>query len=121
MVYTGIFATEAELDAKAGENVDISGWTEANKNDWIAQAESFINITARNNFSDDYATLNVDVKRVLSEAASNLVAIYGIQFNMAGFSTRIEAENMINILWAKLQQNIEIMKDDRTIKFMKGA
>ena len=118
MVFTGILATEAELDAKAGENVDVTGWTEANKNDWIAQAESFINIVSNNNWTDSYSSLNEDVKRFLSETASNLVAIYGIQYNMFGYSSRIEAENMINLLWAKFQQNIEFLKDDRIPKFI---
>ena len=118
MVFTGIMATEAELDAKAGENVDLTGWTEANKNDFVAQAESFVNVISKNNWSDAYAALNADVKRFLSETVSNLSAIYGIQYNMFGYSSRIEAENMINLLWAKLQQNVEFLKDDRTVKFM---
>jgi len=121
MAYTGIFATEAELDAKAGENVDSTGWTEANKNAWISQAESYINCTARNNFSDNYSGLDADVKRILSEAASNLTAIYGIQFNMAGYSSRIEAEDMINLLFARFIQCIDVLTDDRTQKFMGSA
>ena len=121
MTYAGIFATEAELDAKAGENIDLTGWTEANKNDWISQAESMINCASRVNWTDVYSTINVDIKRILSETASNLVAIYGIQYNFNAFTSRIEAESMVNLLWAKFQQNIQLLEDDRTTKFMNSA
>lgn len=121
MVYTGIFATEAELDAKAGENVGVTGWTEANKNDYIAQAESYINNVSRRNWTDIYNDLDVDVKKTLSEAASNLSAIYGIQYNMSGFSSRIEAEDMINILFARFVQCIDLLQDDRTVNFINST
>ena len=122
MAHEGIFATLAECTAKAGENVDVTGFVEANINDWCAQAESYINIVARNNFSDGYAGLNADVKRILSEAASNLVGIYAITYNMAGYSSIVEVEDMLNILWARLQQCIDALKSDQKgVTFMNDA
>jgi hypothetical protein len=121
MAHTGIFATTIECGSKAGENIDTTGWTEANINQWCAEAESFINILCRYNFSDNYAALNADVKKILTECCSNLVAIYGISYNMNPFTTRMEAENMINILWARFQQNIELLKDSGSVTYMKGA
>ena len=119
MAHTGIFATKAECDAKAGENVDATGWTEANINAWCLQAESYINCVCRKNYSDVYAAgLNVDVKYLLTEAASNLVAIYGISYNMAGYTSRIEAEDMINVLWERFQQCIELLKDQKTVTYI---
>src|SRR3990167_8257215 len=118
MVYTGLLATEAELNAKAGENVDLTGWTEANKNLWIAQAEAYLTCLSKFNWQDNYSSLNADVKTVLSEAVSNLVAIYGIQYNMAGFTSRIEAEDMVNILWARFQQCAILLRDQTVVSFM---
>jgi len=62
--------------------------------------------------------LNTDVKKILTEACSNLVAIYGIQYNMVGFTSRVEAEDMVNILWARFQQCIDVLKDERTPKYI---
>lgn len=126
MGHEGIFATKIECDAKAGENVDTSGWTEANINDWCSQSESYINIICRYNFSDNYSGLNADVKRILSEASSNLVGIYGIIYNMNGYATqestaRIHAEDQINVLYARFQACIKVLKDQNSIDFMKGA
>ena len=121
MAHTGIFATKAECDAKAGENIDATGWTEANINLWCLEAESYINCLCRYNFSDAFAALNADIKYILSEAASNIVAIYGIQFNMAGYSSRIEAEDMINLLWARTNKLTKLLEDQKVMTFMKGA
>lgn len=121
MAHEGIFATKAECDSKVGENVDTTGWTEANINQWCAESESYINCICRYNFSDAYAGLNADIKKILTEASSNIVAIYGIQYNMAGFTSRVEAEDMINILWARFNQCIKILSDQKSVTFMKGA
>ena len=121
MAHAGIFATAAECASKAGELVDVTGWTEANINQWCSEAESYINVLCNNNFSDSYATLNTDIKKILTEACSNLVGIYGISYNMAGYTTRIEAEDIISFLWARFLQCIEVLKDDRTVKFMNNT
>jgi hypothetical protein len=121
MAHTGIFATSDEILVKAGENVDSSGTTEARINALCLQVESLINCTARENFSDTYATLNADVKGLLSEIESDLVAMYLIQFNMAGFTSRVEAEDMVNILRDAALRGLSILRDKKTIDFMNGA
>ena len=114
-------ATEPELDSKAGENVDLTGWTEANKNLWVAQAESVVNVTARENFSDSYAGLNNDLKRIMSDIVSNLCAIYGIQYNMGGFNSRVEAEDMINILRDAALRGLALIRDKKAVDFINGT
>ena len=120
MAHTGIFATSDEILVKAGENYDTS-ITEARINALCLQVESEINCVCRYNFSDAYAALNADVKGLLSEAASNLVAIYIISFNMAGFTSRTEAEDMINILRDGYLRTISILRDKKVQEYMIGA
>lgn len=121
MGHTGIFATKAEIDVKVGENVDATGYTEANINNACAQSESFINCLCRYNFSDTYASLNGDVKRILSEASACWVAMDFISYNMAGFSSRVEAEDMLNVLDSKLMKCLALLTDQNTLTFIKGA
>ena len=87
----------------------------------MTQAESVINITTRNNWSDSYSTLNADVKGLLKEIASNLAAIYVIQFDMTDFTTRIEAEDMINILRDAALRGLSLLRDKKTQDFITGA
>lgn len=121
MAHTGIFATSDEILVKAGESVDATGSTEARINALCVQVESLINCVTRYNWSDAYATLNADVRGILSEVESNLVAIYLIQFNMAGYTTRIEAEDMINVLRDGALRGLSLLRDKKVQDFMTGA
>ena len=120
MAYTGIFTTEAEADFKAGANVSTS-ITEAQKNAIAAQIESRINVEAKTNYSDSYSTLNNDVKQLLSEIASNLMAIYMISYDMSGFTSRVEAEDMVTILKTQAEEGIKLLREHTKNKFIEDA
>ena len=121
MVYTGTIVTEAEIAIMAGENVDATGDTEANRNDLVAQAESYLSNLMRYNVVDNYSTLNEDVKRMLSEWAARYVGLTLIAYNMAGFTTRIEAENMVKIHSWRMNKIEDLLKDQVTVTYLKGA
>lgn len=121
MVDTGIFATTAEVQRKAGNLASATSKAEAYVNDFMTQAESFINVTTKKNWSDIYSTLNVDVKGILKECASNLAAIYVIQFDISVFTSRIEAEDMINILYRRAMDCIKILREQPNETFIVGA
>ena len=117
----GIFASTAEVGYKAGAKASATSKAEAYVNSYMTQVESEINAICRYNFSDKYAALNVDVKGLLKEAASNLAAIYVIQYDMSGFTSRIEAEDMINVLRDGALRCLSILRDKKTQDFITGA
>lgn len=121
MADTGIFATTAEVGRKAGANASATSTAEAYVNDYMTQAESLINAMCRYNFSDAYAGLNADVKGILKEVASNLAAIYCIQYDMSGFTSRTEAEDMINVLRDAALRGLSVLRDKKQQDFMNGA
>lgn len=121
MAYTGVVATEVELNAMAGENVDLTGWTEANKNAWMDQVEAFLCVLMRYNIVDAYTGLNEDVKRIFSEYAARYCAVQGIAYNMAGFTSRVEAENMINVHVYRMEKLEELLKDQKNVAFIQTA
>lgn len=121
MADTGIFATTAQVGYKAGANASATSKSEAYVNNYMFQAESFINSACRYNFSDNYSSLNTDTKGILQEAASNLAAIYVIQYDMSGFTSRIEAEDMVNILRDAALRCIALLKDKKTTDFIRGV
>jgi hypothetical protein len=118
MVDTGIFATTAEVERKSGAGASAVSKAEAYVNDYMTQVESLINAMCRYNFSDNYATLNADTKGILKEVASDLAAIYVISYNMAGFTSRIEAEDMINILRDAALRGLSILRDKKAQDFI---
>lgn len=121
MAATSIMSTDAEMTAMAGENVDATGWVDANKTAWGLQAESYINGVTRNNFSDSFAGLNVDVKQIFSEYVARYTAMAGIAYNMEGFTTRTEAENMLNIHIFRMRAIEKMLFDQKWVTFAKGA
>jgi len=121
MADTGIFCTTAEVERKAGANCSATSKAEAYTNDYVHQVESLINTICRYNFSDNYASLNADVKGILKEDASNLAAIYVISYDMSGFTSRIEAEDMINVLRDAALRGMSVLRDKKAQDFVKNA
>jgi hypothetical protein len=121
MVDTGIFCTTLEVQYKAGANASIVSNTEAYINSYVAQAESFINTACRYNFSDVYTNLNADVKGILKEIASCLAAMNVIQYDMSGFTSRTEAQTMLDVLRDRAVTCLEILKDRNKVDFVRSA
>lgn len=120
MADTGIFATTAEVQRKAGANASTTSNVEAYINDYMTQVESYINTVTRVNYSDSYSGLNADVKGILKEVASNLAAIYVIEYDMSGFSNRGEAESMIDVLRDRAMAGLALLKDKKYTDFIDG-
>jgi hypothetical protein len=121
MADTGIFATTAEVLRKAGHGADATPSAEAYINDYMTQAESLINVMTRFNWSDAYSGLNADVKGLLKEVASNIAAIYVITYNMSGYTSRTEAEDMVNILRDAALRGMAVLRDKKAQDFANGA
>lgn len=118
MADTGIFATTVEVQRKAGQGASVTSSHEGYINQFMTEAESEINSTIRYNFSDTYATLNADTRGILKSVASNLAAIYVIQYDMSGYESRIEAEDMINILRDAALRGLRLLKDKKVEDFI---
>lgn len=111
----------AEIAAKMGANVS-AGFTEAMQDALVLQGESIVNDLCRFNFSDAItAGLNADVKGIFSAIVSDFVAIFGIAYDMSGYTTRIEAEDMINVLRDDMLRNMALIRGEKAKDFINGA
>ena len=119
MADTGIFASTAEVIRKAGAGASTDATTETAINDFMTQVESWINSESRYNWSDNYATLNADTRGLLKMAASNFAAIHVIAYDMSGYTDRIEAEDLININRDAGKAALRLLKDKKTVEFIK--
>ena len=120
MADTGIFATTAEIQRKVGANASATANVEAYINDFMTQVESQINDSIRFNFSDNYSGLNVDVKGLLKEAASNFAAIYVIMYDTDAIGQR-QAEFRCDVLFDAGQRALKQLKDKDTQAFITDA
>jgi len=124
MAHEGIYATFEECIVKMGNGYDSVTIDEDRINEFCLQAESYINVLCRKVFAVDaaaFAALNAGKKYILSEAASNLVAIYAVQYDTSGYHSVREAENIINVCWQRFNQCIKLLNAEGSIDFITNA
>jgi len=118
MAYTGIIVTEAQIALMAGENVDATGDTEANHNDLAAQAEAYLSNLVKFDVATNWASISTVYRQMLSEWAARYAATALISYNMAGYTSRVEAEDMINIHIFRMNQIHKLLEDASVQDFM---
>ena len=122
MADVGIYTKSADIIARAGTNVNATSIAPAATDVYVLNVEAMINSLTRFNWSDAVTTgLNADVQGILTEASACLCAIYAIQWDMSGYTSRIEAEDMINVLRDKALFAISILRDKQVQKFIQEA
>lgn len=124
MADDGIFCTNAEVERKAGANASATSKATAYTDQYLTEIESTINTLARYNFSDNYGTLNVDTKNILKEIATDLAAIYVINYDMSAIvaaGSLIEAEDRITVLRDAALRGLSLLRDKKQQDFINAA
>lgn len=115
MAATSILSTDDEMNAMAGENVDLTGFTDANKTAWGIQAEGFLCMLTNYDLVTNVETLGAKFLFILNEYVARYVAVSAISYNMEGFTTRIEAEDMINIHLFRMKRIEKILTNGESL------
>ena len=117
-----IYALATECGYKAGANVNSTASGAAYLEAFGEMAESIINVESGYNWGDWYTAngaLYPDVSQILVDAATNLVAIYIINYDMSGFTNIQEAVSRINTLYQMYQNDIRILKEEGKKDFLR--
>ena len=123
MANAGQFAQDADILLRVGTNASST----VKAADWfdtiILDVEAFINCSSRFDFStaDAETTLNATVRGILIDTGACLAAIEGINWDMSGFTNRLEAETMMLTLRDIAMRNLSILRDKKTQEFIKNA
>ncbi len=123
MADAGQFAKDADILLRVGTNasttVKAAGWFDT----IILDVEAVVNCLTRYDWStaDTASTLNTTVRGILIDTGACLAAIEGITWDMSGFTSRTEAEDMINVLRDTALRNMSILRDKKAQEFMKNA
>lgn len=116
MAYTGTITTEAEIAIFAGENVDATGDTEANRNLLVAQAEAYLSAFLQDDVVAGYENYDSVTKKMLNEWAARYTANALVAYNMQGYGTeetaaRIHGEDIINLNLYMMEKIEKILKE----------
>jgi hypothetical protein len=121
MVEAGTLCTNANVELKSGLNANSTADAEAATNVYIKEAEGFICASARYDFVTNYATVSTIGKEFLRDVASSLAAIKVINYDMGGFTSRTEAQTMLDINYAVVVEGINLLRDDKYRDFIKSG
>ena len=113
MAATSILSTDAEMNAMAGEQVDATGFTDANKTAWGIQAEAYLCMIANYDLVTNVAALGAKFKAILSEYVARYVAMSAIFFNTGTFENGlIEAEDMAQLHIYRMEKIEQVLKSE---------
>ena len=119
--YVANIVTVAEMQFMAGENIDATGDVDANHVFLQDYAEAYLsNLLKFNLDAAGWATLTSPNKELISEWAARFAATQLISFNMAGYTTILEAEDMLNIHFYRMRQ-IETLLNKSSIQDFQGT
>jgi len=118
MTATSELSTDAEMNAMAGENVNVTGWVDANKTAWGIQAEAYLVSISRYDWVTNKAKITAKGAALLSEYVSRYTATAGIGYNMSDFKDSIEAEDMLKVHLLRMEKIEKILSDDNTSTFL---
>ena len=99
---------------KAGKNVssDLTGTTsDAKWTTLINEAEAYLNTITRYDLVGNYASLDAENKKILEMVCSDIAAMYGIIYDMSGYTSRFEAQTMLDVLRDKITDNVKLLQD----------
>jgi len=115
---TTIIADEANPLAFCGELVDVT-FTIGTMGDLVGvYTEAYLCALVKYDIVTNWASLNAVYKLIFSEYACRAIAIEAIKYNMAGFSSRIEAEDMINIHVWRMKEIEKLLTQESVQNFL---
>ena len=110
MAYVANIVTVAEMQFMAGELVDATGNADANHTLLQDYAEAYLSSLVKYDIATNWGTMNAVYKILFSEWAARFAGVELIRYNPAGYTSLIEAEDLITIHLYRMQQIEEILR-----------
>lgn len=112
--------TSGAATVKAGVNanstITASGAALA---EWSDEAESTLCMKTRKDWITDYANVQTNLKPMLADAVSDLIAVKIINYDMSGFTGLNEASTMCDILKDNFNDIVRDLRNDENQKLNK--
>lgn len=117
----GAYVTISQVLFKAGANANATAITEPYVTVFVGLAEGVVNTLCRRTFastSTAFGLLPAGTRAIISDVVSNLAAIDVIKYDMSGFSSRTEAEDMLNVLRDGATRDMKFLEDKKNQDFL---
>ena len=81
--------------------------------DFCDEAEATINAITRQDWVADYGSVGTNYKAILADTTSSMAAMKIIPYDMSGFTSRYEAQTMLDVLKDNIDRNLAVLKDQK--------
>ena len=114
------FASSGAVIEKAGANVSAA-IPESAFDNWITQAEAEASLFSRFDWVASSSAITAPGTKVIEDTVSTLAAISAVKFDMSGYTSRGEAESMITVLRDSALRKMQLIRDQKGVKFLKDG
>lgn len=118
MAELGTLCSNTDVEKLSGANASSTSDAEAYTNVYIKAAEGFICAYTRYDWVTNYSSVSTIGKEALRLVTAAYAAIMVINYDMSGFSSRTEAQTMIDILYTIVVDNINLIKEEKAREFV---
>ncbi len=110
------FTTSEDILIKAGANNSVASSSISRDIILLAsnQAEAQINTETRHDWINDYGNVEANFKGILGGVASSLAGNILISYDMSGYTSRNEAQTMLDVNRDIARIGIAVLKDSKT-------
>ena len=112
--------TVAEMQFMAGENVDATGDVTANHQFLHDYAASYLSGLLKFEVIVGFSSIATNLQFLITEWAARYGGMQLILFNMAGYTSRVEAEDMVNVHLFRMKQIEKLWTEDSSVQDFMG-
>jgi hypothetical protein len=117
-----VFCDKSDVQTKSGANVS-SAITDAIYTEMIERAQAFITNTVKIegiNLVSDYTNMQADVKLILNDCCSSKAALEAINYDMSGYTSREEAQTMLDVNYAIFTDALNQLKKKPVTDYLRS-
>jgi hypothetical protein len=81
-------------------------------------AEGTLCANSRYDWVTNYTSVSTIGKEFLRDVCSSLAAIYVINYDMSGYTSRVEAQVMLDVNWTIVREGLNLLRDDKYRAFV---
>lgn len=107
------WTTSGAAIAKAGAGAAWTDIDEADLTKWSDQIEATINTLTRKDWIATSAAIKATFLSVLDDLESDMIAMRIIAYDMGGYTSRAEAQTILNVISQNIDRNLAALKDWR--------
>jgi hypothetical protein len=100
----------SKCGANVNSNIVASG---AILSKWCDQAEAQLSTITRKDWVADYSLVGANFKGILDDVTSDMVAIKAVTYDMSGYTSKEEAQTILDVLRDNMIRCIEVLRDDK--------